>query len=101
VTGVFRRTEASLCATISRDNSVGIATGYRLEGLSSISGTSNNFLFSTASRPVLVSTQPPVQSVSEALSLGVKRLRREADLSPPSSTEVKKVGVRPPHVFIA
>jgi hypothetical protein len=34
--------------------------------------------------------QPPIQWVSGALSLGVKRLRREADHSPPSSAEVKE-----------
>jgi hypothetical protein len=34
-------------------------------------------------------TQPPIQWVPGALSLGVKRSGREADHSPPSSTEVK------------
>jgi hypothetical protein len=34
-------------------------------------------------------TQPPIQSVPGALSLGVKRPGREADHSPPSSAEVK------------
>jgi hypothetical protein len=35
-------------------------------------------------------TQPPIQWVPGALSLGVKRPLREADHSPPSSAEVKK-----------
>jgi hypothetical protein len=35
-------------------------------------------------------TQPPIQWVLEALSLGVKRPGREADHSPPSSAEVKE-----------
>jgi hypothetical protein len=35
-------------------------------------------------------TQPPIQWVSGALSLGVKRPRREADHSPPFSSEVKE-----------
>jgi hypothetical protein len=35
-------------------------------------------------------TQPPIRWVSEALSLGKKRLGREADHSPPSSTDVKE-----------
>jgi hypothetical protein len=48
------------------------------------------FLFSTASRTALGPTQPPIQWVPGALSLGVKRLGREADHSPPSSAEVKK-----------
>jgi hypothetical protein len=49
-------------------------------------------LFSTppASIPSLRPTQDPVQWVLEALSSGVKRPRREADHSPPSSTEVKE-----------
>jgi hypothetical protein len=36
----------------------------------------------------LGSTQPPIQRVPGALSLGVKRPGREADRSPPSSAEV-------------
>jgi hypothetical protein len=42
-----------------------------------------------ASRPALGPTQPPIQLIPAAVSLGVKRLGREADHSPPSSTEVK------------
>jgi hypothetical protein len=47
-------------------------------------------LFTTASRTALGPTQPPIQWVPGALSLGVKRLGREADHSPPSSAEVKE-----------
>jgi hypothetical protein len=36
-------------------------------------------------------TQPPIQGVSGALSLGVKRPVRETDHSPPSSAEDKNV----------
>jgi len=43
------------------------------------------FLFTTASRPALGSIQPPIQLLSGALSLGVKRPRREADNAPPCS----------------
>jgi hypothetical protein len=50
----------------SRDSSVGIATGYGLDdrevGVKS-PGRVMNFLFTTSSRPVLRSTQPPVQCV--------------------------------------
>jgi hypothetical protein len=46
------------------------------------------FLFSTASRTALGPTQPPIQWVPGALSLGVKRPGRKADHSPPSA-EVK------------
>jgi hypothetical protein len=48
------------------------------------------FLFTTASRTALEPTQPPIQWVPGALSLGVKRPGREADHSHPSSTEVKE-----------
>jgi hypothetical protein len=47
------------------------------------------FLFTTVSRTALGPTQPSIQWVPAALSLGVKRPGREADHSPPSSAEVK------------
>jgi hypothetical protein len=47
------------------------------------------FLFTTASRTVLGPTQPPIQWVPGALSLGVKCPGRETDHSPPSSAWVK------------
>jgi hypothetical protein len=46
-------------------------------------------LMTTTSRTTLGPTQPPIQWVPEALSLGVKRPGIEADHSPPSSAEVK------------
>jgi hypothetical protein len=46
-------------------------------------------LLTTASRPALGLTQPPIHWVPGALSLGVKRPGREADHSPPSSAGVK------------
>jgi hypothetical protein len=49
------------------------------------------FLFNTTSRPALGPTQPPIQCVPGALSLGVKQQGREADHSPPSGAEVKIV----------
>jgi hypothetical protein len=51
------------------------------------------FLLATACRPALGSTQPPVQWVPGALSLGAKRLWCEEDLS---SAEVRMRGVTPP-----
>jgi hypothetical protein len=48
------------------------------------------YLFTTASRTVLGPTQPPIQWVRGALSLGVKRLGPETDHSPRSSAEVKE-----------
>jgi hypothetical protein len=41
------------------------------------------------SRPVLGSTQPPIQRVPGDLSTEVKRQGHETDYSPPSSVEVK------------
>jgi len=49
------------------------------------------FPFTTASRMVLGPTQPPIQWVWGALSLGLKRPGREAGHSPASSAEVKKM----------
>jgi hypothetical protein len=51
---------------------------------------------STASRPALRPTQPPIQWVPEALSPGVKRQERESDHSLPSSAEVKNGRPIPP-----
>jgi hypothetical protein len=78
----------------SRDNSVGIALGYGLDDWGSrvrfpALGL-GIFLFTTASRTALGPTQPPIQWVPGALPLGVKRLGREADHSPPSNAEVKE-----------
>jgi hypothetical protein len=46
-------------------------------------------LFTTTSRTALGPTQPPVQWVLGALSLGVKRPERGADHSPQSGAEAK------------
>jgi hypothetical protein len=59
------------------------------------------FLFTTASRPALGPTQPPIQWVPGALSLGVKRPGREADDSTLSSTEVKNAWSIPPFLQYA
>jgi hypothetical protein len=48
-----------------------------------------SFLFATVSRLALVPTQPSIQWIPGALSLGVKLPRRETDRSLPSSAEVK------------
>jgi hypothetical protein len=48
------------------------------------------FHYSAASRPVLGPTQPPIQRVPGALSLGVKWQGRVANHPPPSSAEVKE-----------
>jgi len=62
------------------------------------------FVFTTASRTALVTTQPPIQWVTEALSLGIKRPGSEADQSPPSSVGVKiawSYTSTPPYAFMA
>jgi hypothetical protein len=77
----------------SRDSSVGIALGYGLDDRGSRVRFPRGleiFLFTTTSRTALGPTQPPIQWVPGALSLGVKQPGREADHSPPSSTEVKE-----------
>jgi hypothetical protein len=78
------------------DSSVGILTGYGLDGVGSIPGRGKNFLFFTACRPTLGPSQPPIQWVLGALSPGVKWQGREADHLPPSSVKVKKGGAIPP-----
>jgi hypothetical protein len=79
----------------SRDSSVGIATGYGLddqEGGSSSPGRVKNFHFSISSRQALGSFPE------------VKLQGREADHSPPTSAEVKKMWIytsTPPYVLMA
>jgi hypothetical protein len=65
----------------------------RQRGWGSSAGRVKNFLFSTSSRAGLGYTQPPIQWVHVALSPEVKRPGREADHSPPSSAEVKKMWI--------
>jgi hypothetical protein len=74
----------------SRHSSVGIALGYGLDDRGSrvqFPAGAGNFLLTTESRPALRPTQPPIQGVPGALSLGVKRSGREANHSPPSSAQ--------------
>ena len=65
-------------------SSVGIATGYRLDGPGSNPGGNDIF---RPSRPALGSTQPPAKLVP-GLPRGKVRPRRAADHSPPSSAAV-------------
>jgi len=51
-------------------------------------------LFTTASRPALGPTQPPIQWILETISPGVKRPESEGDHSPPSSAEVNNAPIR-------
>jgi hypothetical protein len=68
-------------SSLSRGNSVGIATGYVLNDQAAgvkCPGRVNNFHFSILSRPAVWPTQPPIQFVPEALSPGLKRPGYEA-----------------------
>jgi hypothetical protein len=82
-----------LFQTKSRDSSVGIALGYGLDDRGSRVRSpeeAGNFLFTIASITAVGPTQPPIQWIPGALSLGVKRPRRETDHSLPTSAEVKE-----------
>jgi hypothetical protein len=73
----------------SRASSVGIATGFGLDGRGSTPGRCKVFLFSIVSRPAVGPTKPPSQWVPVALSPRIKRQGLKADHPPPSSGEVK------------
>jgi hypothetical protein len=60
-------------------------------GRSPSPGRVKTFLFSMTSRPALGPTQPHIQWVPRTLSPGVKRPGREADHSPITCAEVKKI----------
>jgi hypothetical protein len=86
---------------------VGIVTGYmagRPMGRSSSLVRVKNFFFYMLSRPALGSTQPPIHWVPWALSPGVKRQGRQADHSPPTSAEFRKILIyasTPRYAFMA
>jgi hypothetical protein len=73
-----------------RDSSDCIATGYGLDdrmiGVRFPAGL-GIFLFDTASIPAVRPTQPPIQWISGAISLWIKRSGREGDHSLSSSAE--------------
>jgi hypothetical protein len=77
----------------SRDSSVGIALGYGLDDRGSrvrFPAGPGNFSLHHRLRNGSKAHPPPIQWVSGALSLGLKRPGREADHSPPSTAEVKE-----------
>jgi hypothetical protein len=71
---------------VSRDSSVGIETGYMLDGRGSIPGRA--IFFSSPYFP----DWTPIEWVPEALSQGVKRPGREANHTSPFSSELKNIG---------
>jgi hypothetical protein len=84
---------------------VGIANGYGLDDREvRVRVPVGLRIFSKSSRPALRRTQPLIEWVLGALSSGVKRQEREADISIPSSAEVKKMWIcssTPPYAFMA
>jgi hypothetical protein len=81
----------------SRDSVVGIATDYGLDGR----GVGVRFpvgprIFSTPYRRAVSPTQHLTKWVPGALSPGVKRQGRDADHSPPTSAQVKKMWIYTP-----
>jgi hypothetical protein len=86
------------------DSSVGVATGHGLDDRGvRLRGPVGARIFSMSSRPVLWPTQPPIQWVPGALSLGLKRPEREDD-HPPTSAEIKKTWIytsTSPYAFMA
>jgi hypothetical protein len=76
----------------SRDSSVGVSMGYRLDGQGLVPGKCKIFFFTMRSKPALGHTQSPIRWVPGEISPGIKRPGREADYSPPSSAEVKNGG---------
>jgi hypothetical protein len=87
------------------DSSVGVVLGWTIRALGFDSRRELGIiLFTTASRTTLEPTQPHIQWLTGALSLGIKQLGREADHSPLSSAEVKNVWSytsTPQNVFMA
>jgi hypothetical protein len=84
----------TLGGLLSRDSAVGIATGYGLNDRGiRVRVPIGSRIFSTSSRSALRSTQPPIQWVPGVLSPGLKLPGREADYSPPTSAEVKKIWI--------
>jgi hypothetical protein len=113
----FVTTRGSLCGKVqdvqnwrysqkgeSRAGVVGIATGYGLDDWGvRVQVSVGSRIFSTSSRPALGLTQPPSQWVAGAFSPGIKRPGREADHSPTTSAEVKKIWIytsTPPYALM-
>jgi hypothetical protein len=72
-----------------------------MDGQYSIPGKGQEiYVYSTAPRPILRSTEPLIRWIPGASSLRVKSPGREDDHSPITSAEVKNDGaIPPPHMF--
>jgi hypothetical protein len=105
VTGSFRlfltREPATLFITLFGvspviNSIVGIVTGYGLDGGGVGVRVPVGSRIFAVSIQALGPTQPSIEWVPGALSPGVKRRGREADHSPPTSAEVKKIWIYTP-----
>jgi hypothetical protein len=91
----------------SRDSAVGIATGYGIDGREvGVRVPVESRIFSSPRRPDRLwgFTQPPIQWIPWALSPGAKRPECEADHSPTTSAEFKKMWIytsTSPYAFMA
>jgi hypothetical protein len=86
----------------SRSSAVGVVTGYRLgDGEVGVLVPVGSRIFSSQNSPDRLWGSPNLLSNrNRGLSSGVKQQEREADHSPPASTEVKKNTFTPPYAFI-
>jgi hypothetical protein len=82
---------------MSQDISVGVATGYGLEGWGSIPIRGKFF----SSPPALRPTVPVIQLSPWGLSSEIKRPGHESDHSPPSSAKFKNAGAIPPSPYMS
>jgi hypothetical protein len=89
----------------SRDSVVGTATGYGLDDREvGVRVPVGSRIFFIWSRSALGSTQLPIQCEPGTLYLRVKQPGREADQSPPTNAEVKKMWIYTsphPYAFMA
>jgi hypothetical protein len=87
---------------LSRNKSVGVASGCWLVGPFSIPGSGKYFFFLLHSVQTCSGAYPDTSPVGTGgCFTGLEWPVREADLSPPSSTEIKNGGAIPPlpHTF--
>jgi hypothetical protein len=82
----------------NRGSSVGIANRLRAERPKTLGSmqVQETLLFFITSRQDLCPVQPPRESVTRALSQGIKLLNRETHRSPQTCAKVKSGGANPP-----
>jgi hypothetical protein len=83
-TNVSHLQTSVLCVSFSSSYTLPVSVSVSYE-----TNVSPSYIHSTCQQLALGPTQPPVQWLPEALSLGVKRLGCDADHSPPPNAKVK------------